>query len=213
MPRDYTLKKPLPQTRYGRLSVIANAKGGWLCRCDCGTEKVIRTQGLKSGAAQSCGCSLQLIRNRPTKHGMSKTSSYRLWVSMMDRCSRPSVPNFSYYGGRGIKVCERWQTFENFHADMGERPEGMTLDRIDTNGNYEPSNCRWASHQQQGANRRNNRMLTLNGVTKPLPLWCSELGLNPVTVSGRLRRGASPEAALQPVSPTKRAAIRISRAV
>lgn len=211
MTRDYTVKKPLPQSRYGRLSVIKNAKGGWLCRCDCGAEKIVRAQALKTGATQSCGCYKAEVRHRPWKHGMTYKPIYRLWVSMIDRCTRPNVPNFKSYGARGIKVCERWQTFENFYADMGDRPDGKTLDRIDQNGNYELGNCRWATHKVQARNRRDNRLITMNGETKPLIAWCESFGLSPLTVSGRLRRGATLEAAFQPVAAGRRPAIKIAR--
>lgn len=210
MPRDYIAKKPLPQIRYGRLTVIANAKGGWLCRCDCGTEKVIRTQALKNGATQSCGCYQDSVRHRPKTHGMSQAPIYRLWVSMLDRCTRPNVPNYKSYGGRGITVCPRWTVFENFYSDMGNRPDGMTLERKDNHGPYEPGNCHWASHQVQGRNRRNNRLITVRGETKPLIVWCETYGLSPITVATRLRRGATLEAAFQPVLPSRRPVIPIS---
>lgn len=198
MPRDYTIKKALPHSRYGRLTVIGNAKGGWLCRCDCGIEKVVRAQCLKTGATQSCGCYQKDVRARPWKHGKTYDPIYRLWVSMMDRCYRSNVPNFAYYGGRGIRVCERWHTFENFYADMGDRPDGHSLDRTDNAGNYEPSNCRWAPLTAQSRNMRSNRRLTLNGVTRPLVEWAELRGIPPQTVAGRLRRGKSIEQALTP---------------
>lgn len=210
MARDYTLKKPLPQSRYGRLTVIGNAKGGWLCRCDCGTEKVVRAQCLKSGATQSCGCYQRDVRQRPWKHGMTYKPIYRLWVSMVDRCTRQNVPNYPLYGGRGIRVCERWMTFENFYADMGDRPEGMSLDRIDSDGNYEPSNCRWATAKQQANNVRRNVLLTHNGKTQSIGLWAAELGIGIQTIRTRINRGASPEAALQPVNDSRRPAIPIT---
>lgn len=192
MPRDYTIKKALPQSRYGRLTVIANAKGGWLCRCDCGTEKIVRSQALTTGATKSCGCAnLERVR-APRTHGMTYTPIYRLWVSMMDRCYRENVPNFQFYGARGITVCERWHTFEHFYADMGERPEGHSLDRHpNNNGNYEPGNCRWARLTDQSRNMRSNRLLTHDGVTRPLVEWAELLGIPPQTIAGRLRRGKS----------------------
>jgi hypothetical protein len=198
MPRDYTAKKPLSHTRYGRLEVIGNAKGGWLCRCDCGTEKVIRTQALTSGATQSCGCYQDSVRHRARSHGMTYEPIYRLWVSMVDRCTRPSVPNFAFYGARGITVCERWRTFENFYADMGNRPDGMSLDRRDNTRGYEPENCRWAALKVQSRNTRSNRLLTLNGKTATVAEWAELLGMPPQTIASRLRRGKSIEQALTP---------------
>ena len=123
---------------------------------------------------------------------------------MMQRCYIETVPNYASYGGRGIRVCERWHQFENFYKDMGDRPEGMSLDRIDNNGDYEPSNCRWTTFKTQHANRRNNRNLTLNGHTKCIAEWANELNLHPATIRNRLRRGASDEEALQPTQPTRR---------
>lgn len=210
MPRDYTFKKALPQSRYGRLTVISNAKGGWLCRCDCGNEKVVRTQCLKVGTAKSCGCLKAEKPGGRTTHGMTYKPIYRLWVSMVDRCYRENVPNFKFYGGRGIRVCDRWRTFLNFYADMGDRPEGCSLDRIDNAGNYEPSNCRWAPHTVQHANRRGTRTLTYKGKTQALADWSRETGVALITIRGRLNRGATPEAALQPVTDSRRPAIPIS---
>lgn len=189
MPRDYTAKAPLPQSRYGRLSIIANAKGGWLCRCDCGTEKVVRAQALKSGSTKSCGCYQKSVRRQPRTHGMTYTAIYRLWVSMKDRCYRESVPNYPFYGGRGIKVCERWHTFTNFYADMGQRPDGHSLNRINNDGDYEPANCRWSKLSEQSRNTRRNRMLTLDGTTRSLIEWAELHGLHPETLASRLRRG------------------------
>jgi hypothetical protein len=197
MSRDYTVKKALPQNRYGRLTVIGNAKGGWLCRCDCGAEKVVRTQALKSGSTQSCGCYQAAVRTRARSHGMTHDPIYRLWVSMMDRCYRSNVPNFRFYGARGITVCERWHTFQNFHADMGDRPEGTSLDRIDNSRGYEPENCRWSALTAQSRNTRRNRHLTLNGRTATVAEWSEITGLSPQTIASRLRRGKSVEEALQ----------------
>ena len=144
------------------------------------------------------------------RHGQTHPN-YRLWCNMIARCQTPSSASFHRYGGRGIEVCERWHTFTNFAEDMGERPAGTTLDRIDPNGHYEPSNCRWASRIQQSNNRANNVLLSYRGETKSATEWARELGLSPVTVQTRLRRGASVEAALQPVLKSKRPALRISR--
>lgn len=144
------------------------------------------------------------------RHGATHTKMYRLWYSMIYRCSDSRATAYESYGGRGIKVCERWQTFSNFLADMGERPEGMSLDRIDPNGNYEPRNCRWVPLKHQSNNRRNNVMLTFNGRTQAIGMWALELGISVITIKTRLNRGASPEAALQPVSKSRRPAMRIA---
>jgi hypothetical protein len=153
--------------RYGRLVVVglyATAtptcrQRKWLCRCDCGTNAIVSISSLINGHVQSCGCLYR--ETRPWKHGHSHsrvdrwgTRTYHSWASMITRCMRPTHESFRWYGGRGIKVCYRWWTFVNFLADMGERPPGKTLDRIDNDGNYEPGNCRWATPKEQNANQR-----------------------------------------------------------
>jgi hypothetical protein len=145
------------------------------------------------------------------RHGMTGTKAWRAWYSMMQRCNDPRVPNYPSYGGRGIKVCDRWHLFENYYADVGERPAGMSLDRIDNNGDYGPDNWQWATSRQQAANRRNNYNLTMNGETLCIAAWSTRLGLHPATIRNRLRRGATTESALQPVRADRRLSIPIHR--
>jgi hypothetical protein len=145
---------------FGRLTILEDAgryhrQQLYRVRCQCGIEKIIRGYQLTAGKTVSCGC----LRNertvaRSTTHGLYGTPENRVWASMRDRCRNPNASGFRHYGGRGITVCERWNSFENFLADMGPRPQGSSLDRIEVNGNYEPGNCRWATPAQQAINRR-----------------------------------------------------------
>lgn len=131
----------------------------WLCNCDCGKEKTIIGASLKNGRTQSCGCKHKaIVSNYNTKHGHNKDNrpspTYNSWHSMIQRCTNPNHCRWKYYGGRGISVCKSWRRFDNFLRDMGKRPVGKSIDRIDTNGNYCPSNCRWATPSQQQKNTR-----------------------------------------------------------
>jgi hypothetical protein len=147
--------------RFGRLIVVhqaASMDGGaaaWGRVCDCGASVVVKSYRLRVGKTRSCGCwRVDNARVQFTTHGMKRTRTYRTWMSMSNRCRDPNGKNFHYYGGRGIAVCERWRKFENFLADMGERPDGRTLDRRDNDRGYEPDNCRWATLIEQRRNQR-----------------------------------------------------------
>ena len=181
--------------KFGRWTVkaVVGRKPGkvdffWLCVCRCerGTEKEVGSTALRSGGSRSCGClksevqsAMALVRNQKNKtHGMTKSREYNSWKQMWDRCTNPNdVSHWKDYGGRGIKVCERWEKFEDFFADMGPRPADHTLDRKDTNGDYTPENCRWATRLQQERNKRCSKLVTFNGVTKCVSEWAELYGI------------------------------------
>jgi hypothetical protein len=148
--------------RFGRWTTIRRvyipAKVHWLCSCDCGNEREVWDFSLLRGQSQSCGCLHGLIQMaRQTTHGLSDSREHRIWRAMKQRCTNSRSSNYSYYGGRGITICSRWlNSFENFYADMGPCPKGLTLERKNVNGNYTPRNCYWATRLQQALNRRPN---------------------------------------------------------
>lgn len=162
--------------------VVLNTKPGkakhWLCRCQCGTEKLVQSQSLREGKSTSCGCSV-------IKHGMRYTSEYKSWLHMKYRCLNQNSAAFKDYGGRGIKI--EWEDFESFFKDMGKKPSPKhSIDRIDNDGNYSKKNCRWATQTQQSNNTRQTILISYKGKEKPLRTWAIYFGIKPKTLWARL---------------------------
>ena len=174
----------------------------WECVCDCGRSAIVCGGSLRSGLSKSCGC----LRNEATVArlttpgdgigGCGPSNEYYTWSRMRSRCQNTNNPSYPDYGGRGITVCERWMDFLNFRHDMGPRPPGTSIDRINNNGNYEPSNCRWASNSEQANNKRNNRLIIFNGETLTPAQWATKTGLNRNQIIGMLKIGWSIEETL-----------------
>ena len=184
--------------RYGSLTVVGRTKNNyaqaasWLCRCDCGGNVVATGNSLRMGNRVSCGCN-----RHPKTHGKSKTHLYKVWRAMLNRCNNPNVKSYSDYGGRGIKVCDRWALFETFLADMGERPSDKhQIDRIDNDGNYCPENCQWVTRDIQVKNKRNNHFITANGETLHLSEWARRLGCANGAILARIHQGMDEVAAV-----------------
>lgn len=181
--------------RFGRLTVQhrspAKGQARWLCQCDCGTEKVVPSDRLRLGETRSCGClHREVTKQNLTTHGLSKTPTYQIWAGMKKRCYKKTYKDYKDYGGRGISVCAEWiDSFENFLRDMGERPAGMSIERKDTNGNYEPGNCIWADAVTQNRNRRSTRHVEVNGRRMCLTEACNLYGRTVRLVHRRLTFG------------------------
>lgn len=187
-------------SRFGKLTVLffshisENQGAFWDCKCDCGNIKSISGINLRKGKTKSCGCiQKEWAKNHAidsfTTHGQSKSGTYQSWKSMLDRCNNNDVDHVRLYKSKGITVCERWYSFENFYADMGDRPAGKSIDRIDRRGNYEPSNCKWSTQTEQIRNRSTTVMVTVDGKTLPLYDWQDISGVNGFTIKARLKMG------------------------
>ena len=175
--------------RFSKLKVVAfvgvnkNRKRVWLCRCDCGNLLNVVSGHLLSGHSTSCGCtrlqnSIKATKLSNTRHGMNGTKEYHAWSELKQRCNNPKEPQYKNYGARGIKVCDRWlHSFENFYEDMGNAPDGCSIDRIDVNGDYCPENCRWADNETQQYNRRDTVKITFDGITETLLYWSKKTGI------------------------------------
>ena len=172
----------------------------WLCKCDCGKETIVEGYKLKTGHIRSCGCLQREINiKRLTTHNLSKSRLYEIWCAIKNRCLNKNLKTYKNYGGRGITVCQEWlndfKTFYDWAINNGYS-EGLTIDRINNDGNYEPDNCRWASRKTQANNRRTCKTFTYNGVTKNYKQWCEFLKINYKTLYSRISRGWKIENAL-----------------
>lgn len=184
--------KDLTGQRFGRLTAIKYVikedklhRVYWLCECECGNQKLIPSYSLTTGKSTSCGC--KNIERFKT-HGMARTRLYKIWQDAKTRCNNPNTPYYFKYGGRGIKFTEQWNSFEPFMewALANGYQDNLTLDRIDVNGDYEPSNCRWITNSEQQLNKRNNHNLTYNGKTQTIREWADEMGMQHRTLSSRI---------------------------
>lgn len=219
--------KDISGQKFGKLTAIefvgvdANRNAQWRFKCDCGREIVASGSRVRNGHTKSCGClqkerASEIIQNynkgpsykQPTRytHGGSKTRLYDIWVHMKLRCDNSNRDNYKYYGGRGIKVCKEWRedfsSFRDWALSHGYK-DGLTIDRIDSNGNYEPDNCRWATVKEQQNNKRNNRMITIDGKTKTMAQWANEKGINYKSLANRIYHGMSVNEAVDPVCNNK----------
>lgn len=200
---DNTHIEDLMGQTFNMLTVTAYAgrrskenKPYWVCRCECGNEKIVSSANLKSGAVKSCGCLPKNMNRERMKvqnrtHGKSKTRLYRIYSQMRTRCYNQAHVFFHRYGGRGITICDEWQDFAVFYewAVNNGYKDGLTIDRINNDGNYEPNNCRWVDTKKQQRNRCTNHNVTINGETHCLSEWAEINGLSYATVLGRLYHG------------------------
>lgn len=191
-------KIDLSGKRFGYLTVVSVAEDDnkhhgqkWVCKCDCGNMVVVRGDGLKSGHTKSCGCT----NKRRTTHGKSNTRLFKVWTSMKQRCQNENDSKYNDYGGRGIKVCEEWSDFDCFFlwSSNNGYKEGLTIDRINNDGDYAPGNCRWTTRKIQMSNRRNTIYLEYNGEKRSLSEWSDIVGVKRKTLDSRYRKGWTEE--------------------
>ena len=195
--------RDLTGMKFGRYTVVEfagrkNRAIHWKCLCDCGETKIVATGHLTAGRTVSCGCySRERAAKGNTTHGKSRSRVYKIWLGMLQRCQNPNSSSYDRYGGRGIKVCKRWESFENFYEDMGDPPRRTSLDRIDNDGDYEPGNCKWATRKEQASNTRRNHIIEYQGEEFILTQLAEKVGINHDTLRSRLRNGWSVERAVE----------------
>lgn len=191
--------------KYNRLTVIKlsiNKRGKcllWECVCECGNYKIAAAPDLKCGKTKSCGClNREILVDRNTRHGKSNTRIYNIWAGMIKRCTNPQSKYYHLYGGRGIKVCDRWTKFSLFYEDMKNGySDELSLDRYPNNdGHYEPGNTRWATCSEQANNKRSNHLLEFNGEKHTISVWSEKIGISSRLIEERIRRGWPPQKAI-----------------
>ena len=190
--------KDITGMKFGRLTVLrlshkdSRQECHWLCKCECGNEKTVSGNKLRSGNTKSCGCMQKefLDGRLRRKHGLTNSKLYATWENMKHRCGDPKNWMYPNYGGRGIKVCEDWLDSSNFieWALSHGYKEGLSIERIDVNGNYEPSNCKWIELKEQYLNRTDSHLLTAFGKTQTISEWAKETGLNYNTIERRVNK-------------------------
>lgn len=193
------IRKDLAGEKFGRWEVLKYGHKNernevyWICKCQCGKVKEVRANSLRSGRSKSCGClhaelSREIGLKVNKKHGQAGTPLYAVWNGMKQRCGNPNSTSYADYGGRGINVCEEWNNFDSFYewATSNGYRQGLSIDRIDNSGNYEPSNCRWVSGKTQCRNRRNNTRFKYGGRSLTLAEWETETGIKRSTLASRL---------------------------
>lgn len=167
----------------------------WQCVCACGNRREVLGSNLLKGVSTSCGCTRDIgVRSKTHGHATNKgiSPTYHSWAGMKARCTNPNNTHFQYYGAMGISVCERWMKFENFLSDMGEKPPGKSIDRVDPSGDYTPQNCRWADGKSQANNKNNSRLITALGQTLTLQQWAEKLGVTHGTIIFRIDKAGWP---------------------
>ena len=202
--------KPMLGLRFGKLKVVEASpplKDGtavWKCLCDCGESRTVPGNSLRAGRNKSCGCaSPKFTSERTTKHGFSRSRTYKIWLGMRQRCSSLAFGKTKrLYFDKGIRVCERWSSFELFLEDMGEAPSWGSIERIDGNKDYVLSNCKWASSKEQANNTTRNKLITYDGMTLSVSMWAERIGIPANTLLYRIRRGIDLQRAMQKIMPS-----------
>ena len=196
-----TIRRPIAiGTKFGRLTVVEQIPTYCRCLCECGTQKMVQTTHLLTTMVKSCGCLYRDTRDTKGDHGHyvggRRTSTARVWINMIQRCTKPNHQAYASYGGRGITVCARWMNFKNFLEDMGVRPDGMSLDRLDNNKGYQPDNCAWRTRKHQARNRRDTVRAILNGTLVSVADEAEARGLPIKMVARRVKKGMPLDLAL-----------------